>query len=127
MPSRAMSICKKIGCNALVSKPGYCADHLHLVKTDSREHFKRLDDKKTPEQKSFYSRREWTEASLRHRKTEPLCRRCRAKGYIVPVELVHHNPELQYLLDHGLSPYSDQYLESLCFNCHQSELRAKRK
>jgi 5-methylcytosine-specific restriction endonuclease McrA len=91
-----------------------------------RESFDVLDKRKTPEQKKFYSGARWTQVSRTHRAIEPLCRRCRAVGQVVAAELVHHNPPLQYLIDNGLNPYNDKYLESLCFACHQKELRGKK-
>jgi len=82
--------------------------------------------RKTPEQRRFYSSAAWTEASRRHRRAEPLCRRCLAAGRVVAGELVHHNPPLDKLLLLGLNPLSDEYLETLCNRCHMGELRAKR-
>ena len=125
MPARALSPCKQPGCPALVEKPGYCPDHAP-AKPD-RSGFKTLDRKKTDEQRKFYSGRRWTAVSIAHRKREPLCRRCKEKGVVVPGTLVHHNPELQTLLDRGWNPYASQFLETLCDNCHLAELRAKRR
>jgi 5-methylcytosine-specific restriction endonuclease McrA len=87
----------------------------------------RLDKKKTPEARRFYSSSAWTKTSLEHRKLEPLCQGCRKKGLVVAGVLVHHNPERQDLIEQGLDPFDHKYLETLCFNCHQSELVAKRK
>lgn len=89
--------------------------------------FAELDKKKTAEQKKFYSSGAWTRTSLKHRKKKPLCRRCLEKGSRVKVDLVHHNPAYEELIAKGLNPFAEEYLESLCFNCHQAELRAKRK
>ena len=68
----------------------------------------------------------WTLASKRHRAKEPLCRQCKREGIISKGELVHHNPPLDELKARGLNPLDDKYLETLCFNCHQKELRRKR-
>ena len=65
-------------------------------------------------------------ASKRHRAKEPLCRQCKREGIISKGELVHHNPPLDELKARGLNPLDDKYLETLCFNCHQKELRRKR-
>lgn len=121
MPQRAKSMCKKPGCPALLDKPGYCEAHINLASLRS------LDKKKTPEQKSFYSSYAWTLASKQHRAREPLCRQCKSEGIVSKGELVHHNPPLDELKARGLNPLDDKYLETLCFNCHQKELRAKRR
>jgi len=53
--------------------------------------------------------------------------RYREQGRVVPVQMVHHNPSVEVLLASGMSPYDDQYLESLCNRCHLAELRGKGK
>lgn len=117
---RAKSICTYAGCSALVSSGSRCELHPY---ESMRE---RLDKKKTPEARSFYSGSKWTRTSLEHRKLEPLCRSCKKKGLTTEGALVHHNPERQDLIEAGLDPYDHKYLETLCFNCHQGELREKR-
>jgi 5-methylcytosine-specific restriction endonuclease McrA len=97
-----------------------------LEKEIIKENFSKLDYKKTPEQKAFYSSHKWHTTSLAHRKIEPLCRRCKAKGLIVPAQMVHHAPPVEVLLQEGKSPFDHQYLESLCNNCHLAELRKKK-
>ncbi|GBU21093.1 hypothetical protein R80B4_00982 [Fibrobacteres bacterium R8-0-B4] len=125
MPNRPLTPCRRPGCPALLERPGYCPDHRPDAAPE-RAAFAALDRAKTDESKAFYASRRWTAASKRHREFEPLCRRCRAKGRVVPAEMVHHNPPVEALLALGLSPYDDRYLESLCNNCHLEELRAKR-
>lgn len=120
--NRALSICKKTGCNKLLQSPGYCENH-QPVKVNR---FENLDKKKTPEQRKFYSSARWTEVSKRHRQNEPLCRRCKKNGRVVKGDLVHHNPPLEELLSQGRSPYDDSVLETLCTSCHQKELYLKR-
>jgi len=126
MPNRPLTPCRHPGCPALLDKPGHCEKH--AVKEERpREGFGALDAKKTDESKAFYAGAAWTAASKRHRELEPLCRRCRAKGRIVPAQMVHHNPPREELVARGLSPYDDTYLESLCNGCHLGELRAKKR
>ena len=125
--NKLWTICKKQGCNNLVRGYGYCDEHKHIPEQTQREAWDRLDAKKTPEQKSFYNSHLWHRASRRHRKKEPLCRRCKKNGKIVIGVLVHHNPPLEELKERGLNPYLDDYLETLCFSCHQKELRNKSK
>lgn len=122
---RAKTICKRHGCTELVDGFGYCDKHLGDNKKAS-ESLRGLDAKKTPEQKRFYSSNAWTQASLRHRQGEPMCRRCYDKGLRVIGTLVHHNPPLDELVRRGLNPTDDEYLETLCDHCHLEELRNKR-
>jgi 5-methylcytosine-specific restriction protein A len=123
---RALKICRKPGCSALV-KSGYCPKHAHVIEERKRESFEELDAKKTPEQRKFYSCSRWTEVSRIHRVNEPLCRRCKGRGIVKVAEVTHHNPPRDVLIARGLDPYDDQHLESLCFDCHQEDLRAKWK
>lgn len=127
MPNRPLTPCRKAGCSNLVERPGYCPIHKHVEKEVIRENFAVLERKKTHEQKAFYSSNRWTQTSLQHRQQEPLCRRCKAKGYIVPAQMVHHNPPVETLLAEGKDPFDHKYLESLCNNCHLGELRGKKK
>lgn len=122
MGKRAKSICNYPGCYVLIDRPGYCAKHLFVKK----ESFKKLEEKKTPEQRKFYSSYAWTKTSKQHRVIEPLCRDCYNTKRVTQGVLVHHNPELKKLWALGLNPLDHQYLETLCFNCHQKHLRKKR-
>jgi len=115
---------QEAGLSKLV-KTGYCPDHAHITRQTVREGFDRL--KKTPEQMKFYASTGWSLASKRHRAIEPLCRRCREAGKVVPGALAHHNPSLVELLTLGLNPADDRYLETLCVPCHNKELSGKRK
>lgn len=126
MPSRAKSICRRVGCNALIDRPGYCPAHTIDPREKARENFRALDERKTDEQKAFYSSAAWTQASRRHRANDPLCSRCRERGIIQAGQLVHHNPPLDELIARGLNPLDDRYLETLCNRCHLEELRGKK-
>lgn len=123
---RLKSICKKIGCNQLIDSPGYCNDHKQIEQQNKREAWKVIKDRQSPEQKAFYNSNLWHRASRRHRKKEPLCRRCKKYGRVVIGVLVHHNPPLEVLQERGFNPYLDDYLETLCFPCHNKELRRKK-
>jgi len=125
MPDRPLTPCRRPGCPALLAKPGYCPEHQPAAE-ERRLPFIALDEAKTSESIKFYASRRWTEVSRRHRRAEPLCRRCRARGLAVAAQMVHHNPPVEELRARGLSPYDDAYLESLCNRCHLDELRAKR-
>jgi 5-methylcytosine-specific restriction endonuclease McrA len=123
MAQRAKRLCRHVGCSALVDL-GYC--ELHARPAGPRESFKRLDEKKTNDQRSFYSSRRWTETSRSHRRNEPLCRACKSVGKVTAGEMVHHDPELEILLQNGFDPFDDKYLVTLCNNCHLAELRKKK-
>jgi 5-methylcytosine-specific restriction enzyme A len=123
--NRALRICRKTGCSALV-KSGYCLKHTYIAEEIKKESFSSLDRKKTPEQRAFYSSSLWTECSRLHREREPLCRRCKEKGIVKAAEMVHHNPARDILIARGDSPHDDRFLESLCNNCHLEELRKKK-
>jgi len=123
---RLKSICKKTGCNNLIDSPGYCKEHKHIEKQNKREAWDAVKARQSPEQKAFYNSHLWHRASRRHRKKEPLCRRCKKNGNIIIGVLVHHNPPLEELQAKGLNPYLDNYLETLCFKCHNKELRRKK-
>jgi len=111
MPNRPSIKCRKVGCNTLLSKPGYCDKH-------KRTPWKSLDETKTAESYDFYHNAKWIKVSKRHRQEEPLCRLCKERGLVVSAQLVHHEPEREVLIARGDSPYDDQYLVSLCLACH---------
>jgi 5-methylcytosine-specific restriction enzyme A len=117
-------LCRKPGCSSLVKK-GYCPAHTIIAEQSERERFKALDARKTPEMRKFYSSAAWTKISRLHRIREPLCRRCRERGKVRPAALTHHSMALQALWNAGLNPFDEQYLESLCHQCHQEDLKAK--
>jgi len=115
MPSKGKSICKKVGCNALIPKSGYCDDH-----QDQSKPFKVLDERKNPITKKFYSSGKWTKTSRNFRAMpiNALCERCEERGYTQIAEEVHHEPPLLTLLKKGLNPHDHDYLHSLCSKCH---------
>lgn len=126
MPRAAYQMCGHSGCSALLEKAGYCDQHEHLHQQNKRDSFRVLDQKKSQISKKFYSSSRWTKASIAHRKREPLCRKCKEMGIVKMCDLVHHNPDLDYLLANGLNPFLDKYLESICTNHHLEELREKK-
>lgn len=114
-------MCKQSGCSELLSSPGYCDKH-----QKGSDKFKKQNDAKTEETKSFYSSSKWTMTSRNHREKKPLCEECKKKGIRQKADLVHHVPELTELLKQNKNPYDEQYLFSLCFSCHQKELNKKK-
>ena len=115
---RATKLCKKAGCpNLATTDNGYCQNHDH-------KKFDDLTAKKEEWKKKFYSSWKWRKKSLDHRRKEPFCRRCLPRKVVG--DLVHHNPELSELVEEGLDPFDDQYLETLCHEHHQVELNRKK-
>jgi 5-methylcytosine-specific restriction enzyme A len=120
-----MKICRKAGCNALTNEP-YCEKHKRIPEERQREAWRKLDEKKTDDAKRFYRSLRWTQASILHRGREPLCRRCRREGIITVATITHHNPDREILISRGIDLCDDRYLESICMEHHQEELRKKR-
>lgn len=76
---------------------------------------------------SFYHSRAWKECqALYKKKMCGLCERCRAKGYFVPGEIVHHKIHLtaENVHDASISLNFDN-LELLCAACHNKEHKKK--
>lgn len=117
---KAKTICTYYGCSVLIASGHRCEAHPYKPMREV------LDKTKTPGSRLFYSSGKWTKTSKEHRKQYPLCVNCKKKGRTVAGSLVHHNPERQILIARGDSPYDDRFLETLCRNCHQVELRGKR-
>ena len=76
---------------------------------------------------SFYHSRAWKECqALYKKKMYGLCERCRAKGYCVPGEIVHHKIHLtaENVNDASIALNFDN-LELLCVACHNAEHKRK--
>lgn len=73
--------------------------------------------------KEFYSSKAWQRCRTAYRKSQGgLCERCRAKGLIVPGEIVHHKIHLtpENVNVPSITMNFDN-LELLCRNCHGDE------
>ena len=116
----AKSICRVVGCGALISLPGYCDIH----KDKERGRFKELH--KAPGSRAFYSKSKWTKTARAFRVRNPLCASHQRRELIVKGNLVHHTIEVPELIARGLDPYGFEYLETLCYDCHNRELRARK-
>jgi len=125
MPQRAMTQCKHAGCTALVQERGYCPAHTIDFEAKKRERFEKIDARKTPESKQFYSSTAWQQARADHLIKEPLCRKCKADGKIRIGNIVHHEPDYNTLISQGLSPLASECLETICMPHHQQELQRK--
>ena len=71
---------------------------------------------------SFYKDPTWVNCRNAYIKQNPLCERCKQKGYIVAAEIVHHKIHLTEanMKDPAIA-YNFENLESLCFECHNHE------
>lgn len=70
--------------------------------------------------KRFYKSKQWQKCRAGYIKSVGgLCERCRARGLIVPGEIVHHKVHLnpQNILEPGITMAWDN-LEYLCRDCH---------
>ena len=70
--------------------------------------------------KAFYKSQAWKNTQAAYKKQAGgLCERCKAKGLIVPGEIVHHKIHLspENINDPNISLSSDN-LELLCRGCH---------
>lgn len=115
----AKRICRKQNCRSFaVEGSGYCSEH----KTGR---FDDLTRKKEEWKKKFYSSWKWRQKSLSFRKANPFCAMCLPRRTLAT--LVHHEPSLEELMEEEKDPFDDQYLQALCFNCHQRELKSKRR
>ena len=126
MPKRPLRPCRQPGCPNLVEK-GYCPEHKRKEQRNVRESFRRLDERKNPEAIAFYRSARWTKTSLRYRRKHPLCERCENRGLVVPSRITHHDPPLEELWRQGYTGYEEEFLEAVCWDCHQEELREKAK
>lgn len=116
-------ICKKQGCNNLLTHRGYCQEHRHIEAELKRDAWEIIKARQAPEERAFYNTEAWHRTSRTHRKKEPLCRRCKQHDIITIGQMVHHNPTLRSLIEQGLNPYNDEYLETLCYICYNRELK----
>ena len=118
---RAKSICRLVGCGALIPSPGYCTEHADI----ELNRFKELH--KAPGSRAFYGSRKWTRTALSFRKANPLCADHKRRDMVVKGDLVDHTIEVPALIARGLNPFDWEYLQTLCHSCHNKKLRARRR
>jgi len=117
----AKSICRQVGCPALISSPGYCEQH----KKEEGDRFKDLE--RAPGSREFYGSHKWTKTAKAYRQYSPLCEEHKRRGLVVKGSLVDHKierPELEAL---GLNPFDFQFLQTLCTSCHNKKLRERQQ
>ena len=118
---QAKSICRIVGCGALIPAPGYCEQHAE----EWGNRFKGL--RKAPGSRAFYGSRKWTKTAKAYRKLNPLCAGHKRRGLIVKGDLVDHITERPVLVAKGLNPYSFEYLQTLCHSCHNVKLSERKR
>ena len=77
----------------------------------------------------FYKSQAWMDCARAYRKSVGgLCERCKAKGFIVPCEEVHHKIKLtpENINKPEIALNWDN-LEALCKDCHLKEHRKKKR
>lgn len=120
-------ICNKINCGKLLDKRGYCDKHAYIKDEIARKSWAIIKDKQDDKERLFYNNSLWHRRSKEHRAMYPLCEQCKKEKRITAGTLVHHNPDLRTLWEKGLNPYIDDFLETLCFACHNRKLKSIRK
>lgn len=75
------------------------------------------------EQAQFYKTKAWQNCRDAYfRKVGGLCERCKAKGLIVPAEIIHHKVHLNAVnIKDPTVTLNPDNLEALCRNCHGEE------
>jgi 5-methylcytosine-specific restriction protein A len=73
---------------------------------------------------SFYQSKEWKSIRLYVLQTEPLCRKCKAYGYITPADVVDHIIDIKDAPDLRLEITN---LQPLCERCHNRKTARDRK
>ena len=102
MAIKMLKPCNKIGCNEL-SYNAYCEKH-NSVK----------EKRKPQSTDGFYRTQDWKKTSKQYRAYKPNCEICGK-----PARLVHHKTTLKQLLSKGLDGCDWQYLQSVCWSCHE--------
>lgn len=117
MPPKPLKQCSYPGCREL-SREARCEKHRAVPKESLRA--------LRSENADFYHTNKWKTVSKAFRDVHLLCAYCLKSGIRTRATITHHNPELSVLLAEGKGPYDWDYLDGVCFNCHQKELRRKR-
>lgn len=112
MPQKLLKPCRHPGCPKLVQS-GYCEKH----RTQYHKNYtKTRTDRK---EQAFYFSKEWRLTSANYRVMHPICERCGERE----TRIVHHTTRLPELLEKGLNPCDERYLEGCCWSCHEKTKR----
>ena len=117
MPVRAPRLCSRAGCST-PTKDGYCSEHIDAALEAARTRrqgdatMKRYDERRgTPAARGYGTR--WRKLRKTILDAEPLCRPCRAEGYLTAAFDVDHIREIK---DGGTD--EDKNLQPICRRCH---------
>lgn len=71
----------------------------------------------------FYNSWTWRKISIAYRKAHPICecKDCKANEIVMPAQVCDHVKGLQFLLEHGISPYDYDELQSMSSECHNKK------
>ena len=105
MPTLSKACRNRYCRNRATSADGWCDEcrEKYAPKNDARE---------SPSERGYD--RAWRRLRELKLSASPLCERCKAKGLVVPANVVHHR-------DHDQHNNAWRNLESLCRVCHEAE------
>ena len=108
MPDAPRHPCSQPGCHVLVRGQSRCDKHMAQQK-------KEADGRRLSAAERGYDGhwKKIRDAKLAH---DPLCERCRTKGFVVRAALVHHRDR-----NARNNPHDGSNHESLCWACHEEE------
>jgi 5-methylcytosine-specific restriction protein A len=109
MPLRPLHPCAHSGCPALVRDQARCSAH-------TKQQKRRLDERKRPEDRQFYSTRKWREFRAYYLARHPMCEH--ASDCFRQATEVHH---IQSRRDYPELTYVESNVEGLCKSHHSSE------
>ena len=113
MPWACKTVCRRLGCGALVPKPGLC--DVHLAESRKQQNDQRAE-RHDPTDK-FYHTSQWRRLRASVLAATPLCRACESSGRIVAAVLVDHIVPVKV----GGSIWDAANLQPLCNACHEAK------
>lgn len=72
----------------------------------------------------WYSLAAWARARETQRRKQPLCERCQAKGFIVPMSVVNHRTPHKGVWALFIDPENHQ---SVCDECHDGPIQSEER
>ena len=113
MPSKPPSVCRYVGCHALILQAGLCDKHKLIT-------FKQQKQNSSADYQArnrFYQRKNWKQ--LRHQKLilNPLCELCELNGKRVIATIVDHIEPISI----GGRDLDLKNIQSLCNSCHSAK------
>ena len=108
MPLRPLHPCAQPGCPELVRDQARCSRH-------TKQQKRRLDERKRPEDRQFYSSSRWRKLRALKLSHDPICQKAMCYNQATDVHHIQRRqefPELTFALEN---------LQALCKRCHSSE------